>query len=122
LVDPDKWSFEVKVKGDKSIHGMKTFGMLIPKSRGFMTDWLAFELLKKRGLMGLRTDFVNVTINGTDHGLFYLEERFDKRLIEHNKLREGIIFKLNNGFKAYKEKRILKTENARDQLLMVKRM
>ncbi|MFK7806884.1 MAG: CotH kinase family protein, partial [Saprospiraceae bacterium] len=122
LVDPDKWSFEVKVKGDKTIYGMKTFGMLIPKSRGFMTDWLAFEVLKERGLMGLRTDFVNVSINGKNTGIFYLEERFDKRLIESSRLREGIIFKLNGGLKAYKEKQIMKTENARDQLLMVKRL
>lgn len=122
LVDPDKWSFEVKVKGDKTIYGMKTFGLLIPKSRGFMTDWLAFEVMKERGLIGLRTDFVNVTINGKNTGIFYLEERFDKRLIEGSRLREGIIFKLNGGLKAYKEKQIMKTENARDQLLMVKRM
>ncbi len=122
IVDPDKWSFEVKVKGEKSIYGMKTFGLLIPKSRGFMTDWLAFEVLKERGLTGLRTDFVNVTINGKDNGIFYLEERFDKRLIENSRLREGIIFKLNEGLKPYKESRILASESSRDQLLMIKRL
>jgi Right handed beta helix region/CotH kinase protein len=122
VVDPDKWSFEVKVKGEKTIYGLKVFGMLLPNSRGFMTDWLAFEVMKERGLIGLRTDFVRVSINGKDTGIFYLEERFDKQLIEGSKLREGIIFKLDEGFKAYKEKQILKTENMRDQYLMAKRM
>ncbi len=122
LVDPNKWSCEVKVKGDQTIYGMKTFGLLIPKSRGYMTDWLAFETMKERGLIGLRTDFVNVSINGKNSGIFYLEERFDKRLLESSRLKEGIIFKLNNGFKAYKEKTLMGSESTRDQLLLVKRM
>ena len=60
LLDPARWSFQVKAKGDGTINGMKRFGLLIPESRGFMTDWIALRLLKKRGLIQLRSDFVEV--------------------------------------------------------------
>ena len=64
VTDPLKWSFEVKVKGDDTIDGLKRFGLLLPRTRGYLTDWLGMELMKDRGLMGLRVDFTNVSING----------------------------------------------------------
>ena len=122
LVNPDKWSFQVKVRGDDTVAGMKRFGMLLPKSRGFMSDWLGFELLKDRGLMGLRVDFVDVSINGKPYGIFYMEERFDKHLLENSRLRESIIFKLDGELSAYKESKIMLNPDSRDQLLLLKRM
>lgn len=122
LVNPDKWSFEVKVRGDDTVNGMKTFGLLIPKSRGYMSDWLAFELMKDQGLIGLRADFVDVSINGKGHGIYYMEERFDKHLIENNSKRESIIFKLQDGLSAYSESKLMEDPATRDQLLTLKRM
>ena len=122
LVNPDKWSFQVKVRGDDTINGMKRFGLLLPKSRGFMSDWLGYELLTDRGLMGLRVDFVDVNINGKPYGIFYMEERFDKHLLENNKLRESIIFKLDGELSAYKESKLMLDPTTRDQLLLLKRM
>lgn len=122
LVNPDKWSFQVKVRGDDTVNGMKRFGMLLPKSRGYMSDWIGFELLKDRGLMGLRVDFVNVSMNGKPRGVFYMEERFDKHLLENNRLRESIIFKLEGELSAYKESKIMSDPGSREQLLLLKRM
>ncbi len=122
LVDPNKWSFEVKVRGDDTVNGMKRFGLLIPKSRGYMADWLGFELMKDRGLIGLRVDFVNVSFNGKSNGIFYMEERFDKHLLENNRLRESIIFKLDGELSAYKEAKLMADPATREQLLLLKRM
>ncbi len=121
LVNPDKWSFEVKVKGDDTVNGMKRFGLLIPKSRGYMADWIGFELFKDRGLMGLRVDFVNVSINGKSSGVFYMEERFDKHLLENNQLRESIIFKLDGELSPYQESKLMLNPETRDQVLELKR-
>jgi len=93
---PKKWSLAIKVKGDETIFGMKKFALLVPQSRGYLTDWIAAKLLKSQNIIGLRCDFVNVTINGSDHGIYYLEERYDKRLVENNHLREGIIFRADD--------------------------
>ncbi len=122
LENESKFSFEVKVKGDDTINGMKRFGMLLPDTRGYITDWLGMELMKERGLMGLRVDFVDVTINGKPKGIFYMEERFDKYLVENNRLREGIIFKLQEKLDPYQENKLMEDPKTREQLLMIKRM
>lgn len=122
LRNPSKWSLQVKAKGDHTIDGMKRFGLLIPESRGFLSDWLALQLLKDRGLIGLRSNLVNVSINGKVSGVFYLEERFDKHLIENNRLREGIIFKIEDDLKAYKEAKMMLNPDTKAQLLQLKRM
>ncbi|MCO6486801.1 MAG: CotH kinase family protein [Phaeodactylibacter sp.] len=122
LRNPAKWSFEVKVKGDDTFMGMKSFAMLLPSTRGYLTDWLGFELMKAKGLMGMRVDFVNVSFNGKSSGIYYLEERFEKYLVENNSMREGIIFKIENGLEPYKEGKLMESASTRDQLLMLKRM
>ena len=122
LGNPSKWSFEVKVRGDNTIAGIKRFGLLVPTVRGYLTDWLSVEMMKERGLMGIRIDFVNVTINGKNQGLYYLEERFDKHLIENNRLREGIIFKLEKEVIPYKEAKLMLDPHGQSQLLLLRKM
>lgn len=122
LRNPSKWSVQVNVKGNNTIQSMKRFSLLMPNSRGFLTDWLAHSLLNARGLVTLRTDFVEVKINGKPAGIFYLEERFDKHLIENNRLREGIIFKIEEELHPYKESKLLLNPDTRAQLLLVNQM
>ena len=120
---PYKWSLSVEVKHDETIMGMRKFALLIPQARGYLTDWIATEILKSQNLVGLRSDFVNVSINGKDNGLYYLEERFDKRLVENNHFREGIIFKLNDtGIEPYGLNRIAKSKEFTSQLIVLKKI
>ncbi len=122
LSHPSQWSFEVKVRGDNTFKGMKRFGLLRPSTRGYMTDWIGFEIMKKRGLIGLRVDYVHLSVNGKPIGIYYLEERFDKHLIENNQLREGILFKLDDEFSPYQESKLMNNPDTRAQLLMLKGM
>ncbi len=119
---PNKWSFQVKVRGDATVAGMKRFGVLVPTSRGYLTDWIAMEMMKERGLIGMRIDFVDLTINGKSQGIFYLEERFDKHLVENNHLREGILFKLGKRVMPYQEEKIIADSSKRAQFLLLSRM
>lgn len=93
LAHPEKWSFRVKVKGQNTVLGMKEFALLRPETRGMLSEWINHMLEKREGLMTLRFDFVDVTINGKHKGIYALEEHFEKRLVENNKHREGILFK-----------------------------
>jgi len=122
LRNPTKWSFELKVKGDDTVLGMKRFALLLPDTRGYLTDWLGFELMKEMGMMGFRVDFVNISINGKDAGVFYLEERFDKHLIENNRLREGIIFKIDEGLLPYREDKLMEDPATKSQVLLIHRL
>jgi hypothetical protein len=92
-----KWSYRVKLKGDTTVLGMKIFSLQHPKTRGYMYEWLYHELLKNQGVIGLRYLFMNVYLNDTYLGIFALEEHFEKRLIESNRLREGPILRFDEG-------------------------
>ncbi len=90
-----KWSFRVKVRGDDTFLGMKTFSLQHPKARRFVYEWAFHEALAREDLIPLRYDFVELTVNGKDLGVYALEEHFDKRLIEHRRRREGPILRFD---------------------------
>lgn len=120
---PYKWSFSVDVKGGKTIMGMSKFALLFPEARGYLTDWIAFEMLKEQNSIGIRGEIVNVNVNGKNHGIYYLEERFDKKLLENNRFKEGILFKiLENDLKVYGLKKILKNKDLSDKLVKLKQL
>ncbi len=123
LIHPYKWSLSIKVKDGKTIKGMKKFALLFPQSRGYLTDWIASEMLKSQEVIGLRNGFVNLSINGDDNGIYYIEERFDKRLLENNQFKEGIIFKHRyNELKIYGLKNILENKQLSAQLINLKKL
>ena len=91
----EKWSYRVKVKGEDALFGMKRFSLQHPAARNFLSEWLFHRALRREGIIALRYDFVEVAINGKDYGVYALEEHFDKRLIEHNRRREGPIVRFD---------------------------
>ncbi|MFC1716541.1 CotH kinase family protein [Candidatus Poribacteria bacterium] len=91
----DKWSFRVKVKGENTLFGMKQFSLHHPKVRNYIYEWIFHKALKREGVPGLRYEFIKVVLNGKDWGIYALEEHFEKRLIENNRLREGPIVRFN---------------------------
>ncbi len=97
-LEGDKWSFRVKVRGDDSVSGMKVFSIQDIKTRFYLYEWLFQKTLEREGIISLRYDFVDVTINGKHKGIYALEEHFDKRLVEHNEYREGPIVRFNEEF------------------------
>ena len=90
---PERWSFRVEVKGDKTFLGMKRFSLHHAVARNYVYEWLFHTVLKREGIIGLRYRFVTLHVNGTSQGIYALEENFDKRLLENNKRREGPILK-----------------------------
>lgn len=94
-LEEGKWSFRIKVKGDSTLFGMKEFSIQHPKTRNYVYEWIFQQALKREGIISLRYDFIDVTLNGKNVGVYALEENFDKRLIEHNRLREGPIVRFN---------------------------
>ena len=90
----DHWSFKVAIKGGDTLLGMRRFALQHPWTRDYLSEWYFHQLLRHAGLIGLRYEFVELTINGKTMPIYALEENFDKRLIENNELREGPIFKL----------------------------
>lgn len=98
-LEGEKWSFRIKVKGDDTLFGMKVFSIQQPKTRNYINEWLFQKMLEREGIVAIRYDFIDVTINGKHKGIYALEEFFDKRLIEHNRFREGPIIRFNENLK-----------------------
>ena len=88
-----KWSFRIKVKGDDAIWGMRRFSLQAPARSGWGHEWVMYAWFRKEGLISLRYDMVNLTINGRNLGVYTLEESFSKELLENNNRREGPILK-----------------------------
>ncbi|MGH7597454.1 MAG: hypothetical protein ACREOI_13960 [bacterium] len=90
-----KWSFRIVVKGDNTLFGMKQFSIHHPKARNYVYEWIFHQALKRESVISLRYDFIEVSLNGKNLGVYALEEHFEKRVIEHNQFREGPIIKYN---------------------------
>ncbi len=90
-----KWSFRIEMKGEGSMLGMKRFSVHRPETRHHLWEWLALQLMQREGLIALRYQFIELTLNGENLGIYALEEHFEKRLIEHNQRREGPILKFD---------------------------
>jgi hypothetical protein len=94
----EKWSYRIVVKGDNTLFGMKQFSIHHPKARNYVYEWIFHQALKRENMIPLRYDFIEVSLNGKDLGVYALEEHFEKRVIEHNQFREGPIIKYNEEF------------------------
>lgn len=95
----DRWSFRVESDSDAKPLGMARFSLQVPETRNFLNEWLFLKILRDEGLISLRYDFVNLTINGDRKGVYALEEHFSKEVIENSQRREGPILKFNeDGF------------------------
>ncbi len=93
----DKWSFRIKVNGDDTLFGMTQFSLQHPATRNYIYEWLYHKALAREGVISLRYDFITATLNGKHLGVYAVEEHCEKRLIEHNRLREGPILRFNEG-------------------------
>ncbi len=95
----DHWgkygSYKIKIKKDKTLFGMKRFALQHPKTRAFLNEWYYHKFLEFNDLISLRYKFLRVIVNGEKFPIFALEENFDKRLLENNSKKEGIIFRIN---------------------------
>ena len=88
----NKSSYKIELDRNQYILGMKKFSIQKPRARNYIHEWIFHELAGNLDLIKLKYEFVNLSINGDDKGLYVLEEGFGKELIERNERRNGPIF------------------------------
>lgn len=93
--DFDKMSYRVRVKGDNTVLGMKTFSLQKSRARNHIHEWIFLDLMRKSDLAVPRYKFVRLSRNGKDLGIFALEEHYTKHLIEANQRRDGPIIRFD---------------------------
>jgi hypothetical protein len=94
--DDNIWSLKIKMDGDNTLFGMKEFSIMHPARRAYLDEWYYHKFLKYSGLIFHRYDFVGVTINGKNMGVYAIDEGIEKRLIENNGLKDGPILSIND--------------------------
>jgi hypothetical protein len=90
-VESERWSYRIRVKGGASVLGMREFSIQAPRTRGYLWEWLVHEAGRREGLLAPRSTFVQVLQNGHALGVYFLEEHFEKELLEFQGRREGPI-------------------------------
>ena len=95
FVDKEKSSYKLELDRDQYIFGIKKFSIQKPRVRNYVHEWIFHELSKEQGIIKIKYDFINLSINGDNKGLYVIEEGFGKELIERNKRRNGPIFGLD---------------------------
>ena len=120
FADKEKSSYKLELDKNEYIFGIKKFSIQKPRVRNYIHEWIFHELSKKEGIIKIKYDFINLSINGDDKGLYVIEEGFGKELIERNKRRNGPIFGLDEDiysqdddpvFEIYNKKYWQKPEN-----------
>lgn len=91
----DKWSLRLKIKGDETLMGMKTFSIQAPERRRDLLEWIYLQALRDERVLALRYDFVEVVINGEKMGVYAVEEHFDKYLVESQGRLDGPLLKFD---------------------------
>ncbi|MBL4706504.1 MAG: CotH kinase family protein [Flavobacteriales bacterium] len=105
----DKWSFRIKVDKGYAFKGLKSFSVQSPHTRSFLKEWFLHQMFENEGLLATKYDFIPLTLNGKNLGVFAIEEHFDKQLLEAKGRREGPILKMDEeGF--WERNIIAKTE------------
>lgn len=94
-LEGDKWSYRVKVKGDKYVLGMKEFSFQTTEVRGDLSEWIFHQLLEEEDILNTTYQFCLLKVNGEMKGVYALEEHFTKLLVESRNRREGPIVKFS---------------------------
>jgi len=94
-IKPDKASYRLKLSKTTAYKGMVNFSIQHPKTRNFLNEWIIHKIAEDNDILTTTYDFINVTINDYNYGVYALEEHFDKHIIENRKRREGPILKFD---------------------------
>lgn len=94
-LEGDKWSFRIATKKDVSWNRLKVFSVHTPSTRYHLHEWLLHQFWKREGILTTYYDFVLLSLNEKELGVYALEEHFEKQLLERQHRREGPIIRLS---------------------------
>ncbi len=86
----ERWSYRIRLDQGHLL-GMREFSIQAPHTRGYLWEWLLHAAGRREKVLAPRSTFVNVVQNGHSLGVYFLEEHFEKELLESQGRREGPI-------------------------------
>ena len=92
----NRWSFQIKLADDQHIFGFNRFSITNHKARAFPQNEVISNSLQRLGVITLDLKTIQLSFNGDDWGLMYLEEHFGNNFFEKRKIKETPIVRFTN--------------------------
>jgi len=89
-VEGKRWSYRIHLT-EATFLGMREFSIQAPATRGYLWEWLVHQAARRENVLVPRSTFVDVVQNGHAMGVYFVEEHFEKELLEAQGRREGPI-------------------------------
>ena len=94
--DPSRWSFKIRVNNNsKPIYGSKRFNLQPPNTMSYLYEWLLMKALEKEKLLSLRTEYLEVIVNGNSRGAYIFQAGISEEILKVNKRVKGPIVGFN---------------------------
>ncbi len=109
--DKEKSSYKLELDRNQYIFGIKKFSLQKPRVRNYVHEWIFHKLSSEQDIIKIKYDFINLSVNGEDKGLYVIEEGFGKELVERNKRRNGPIFSIDDDIYQYYDNPVFEIYN-----------
>jgi len=77
----DKWAYEVRTRDQAEVLGLQRFYLQDPEGRKGLNTWAFVQALQREGILAAQYQFVRLTFNGKDLGIYAMQEGFTQTLL-----------------------------------------
>ena len=95
LRDGNKWGFEIRTRQNARFLGLERFYLQDPASNNWLTQWAFARSLEREGILVASCQFVRLTFNGADWGIYSLQEGFTDELLVAQGRPGGVIVRFD---------------------------
>ncbi len=91
-----RMSLRVKLKGKKTIFGLREFSIQKPRVRMFPYDAAFQDILRVAGLLSNKHHYAKIKFNGKNWGVMNIESHASKEFLETEKHKDSLVVKFSN--------------------------
>ena len=103
--EPGRMSLKIEIRNDQTVLGFKTFSLHKPESRQHPYEPAFEDFIRHNGSLTTVHKYIDLWVNGENWGIWNMEERVSKELLEKQGRKDSIIFKLAlDKFSTYSKK------------------
>lgn len=91
LAPDDKWAYEVRTRDQAEVLGLQRFYLQDPEGHKGLNTWTFVQALQREGVLAAQYQFVRLTFNGKDLGIYAMQEGFTQALLTTQSRTPGVI-------------------------------